>query len=209
MRGVHRWTLLLLLVLSGFPGSTGLFAGDGRCSFLPESEKARRQLQSGRVLISVQHLKNGNYHIQADILIPCSRRTLWQVLTEYNQLADFIPRMKASRVLIDSGRVKHIQQTGTSRFLLFSKTVRVILRVQEQPADSIRFSLIAGDFRTFRGGWYLSGCPDDSVSLLCYRAVLRPAFFAPAFVTKSVQKHDVPRMLKAIRTRCQAREGRP
>ena len=179
-----------------------------RTPCFPLKKEVLVQLQRGQVWIRLEHQKDKNYHIRALIWIPCRRRTIWNVLTDYNHLADFLPQMKACALIQDSAGVKRVAQIGKSRFLLFSKTVRVVLNVREQATDSISFWQVSGDFKTFRGQWQLFAWPDSSAALVCYRAVIQPNFFAPSFITKAIQKRDISRMLKAVRTRCRILEGK-
>ena len=47
----------------------------------------------------------------------------------------------------------HLEQVTVQGFLFFKKRLRIVLDVVEVPLKRVAFSLIEGDFETYRGDW--------------------------------------------------------
>ena len=71
---------------------------------------------------------DGGVFIEGEGIIPESREQVWEALTDYDKLTEFIPNMLESATISDNGDIKIIYQKGKSKFFLFSKTVEIDLR---------------------------------------------------------------------------------
>ena len=128
-----------------------------------------------------------NRFVQGEIRIDAPQEEVWKVLTDYNNLANFIPNMQKSRLQSREadGPLK-LEQVSNWRFLVFKKRVRVLLRVFEHFPDRIAFSQVDGDFHTYSGAWDIDRV-DDAIRLRITLRV-RPAFFAPGFFLDRIAK---------------------
>jgi ribosome-associated toxin RatA of RatAB toxin-antitoxin module len=93
--------------------------------------------------------------IEAAADLPVSVRAAWDVLTDYDHLADFIPDMKSSRVLSRGSEGVKVEQKGEFSFLFLSRTVDVTLMVTESPPVRVASRAIAGSFRELSGSYQL------------------------------------------------------
>jgi ribosome-associated toxin RatA of RatAB toxin-antitoxin module len=111
---------------------------------------------SDEVLITTEELGRRQRRISAEIWLPQSIEHIWQVLTDYDHLADFIPNLDQSHRLkdVDSDTTR-IEQIGAECFLTFKFCARVILDMVESFPNRIEFSMVEGDFRSFAGSWNL------------------------------------------------------
>ncbi|HCR17900.1 MAG TPA: hypothetical protein DIU35_10500 [Candidatus Latescibacteria bacterium] len=134
-----------------------------------------------------------------EIRMEAPQDEVWEVLTDYDNLANFIPNMQKSRLLEGEtdGPLK-LEQISIWRFLIFKKKVRVLLRVFEHYPDRIAFSQIDGDFHTYTGAWDIDRV-DDAIRLRITLRV-RPAFFAPGFYLDRIAKGTAERSLEVIRS---------
>jgi carbon monoxide dehydrogenase subunit G len=78
---------------------------------------------------------------------------IWQTLTDYAHLADFIPGMQKSRVLSQNGAVSVIEQVGAARFLFVSLPIEVTLASTERPPYMIEASLLKGNLKRLEGAY--------------------------------------------------------
>ena len=76
---------------------------------------------------------------------------VWDTLTDYEHLAEFIPGMRRSRVLERRGPVAVVEQSGEARFLFFSIPIEVTLATLEQPPRSIEASMLKGSLKRLQG----------------------------------------------------------
>ena len=61
----------------------------------------------------------GAFRIDASLRVDAHHHIAWQVLTDYNNLARFVPGMQTSQVVSGPGEPLLLKQTGQSGFLLF------------------------------------------------------------------------------------------
>jgi ribosome-associated toxin RatA of RatAB toxin-antitoxin module len=140
-----------------------------------------------------------NRFVQGEIRIEAPQEEVWKVLTDYNNLAKFVPNMQKSRLLAsDADGTLKLEQVSTWRFLLFKKKVRVLLRVFEHHPDRIAFSQIDGDFHTYSGAWDIDKV-DEAIRLRITLRV-RPAFFAPGFFLDRIARESAEQALGVIRS---------
>src|SRR6266571_3683729 len=95
--------------------------------------------------------RQGEYiTVSASAVMQVDARIAWEVLSDYDNLAQFIPDMKSSRVVSRSGDRVVVEQKGEIGFFFYRQPVDVTLEVLEQPhrrkhpgsGDALR----AGDF---------------------------------------------------------------
>ena len=76
---------------------------------------------------------------------------IWQALTDYGRLAEFIPGMHKSRVLSQNGAVTVVEQSGEARFLFISYPIEVTLASTERPPHEIEARLLKGNLKRLDG----------------------------------------------------------
>ncbi len=171
--------------------------------FCQSTIHAQPDLQKGNVQVSLTSLENGVVSVEAKLFIPCQPEDIWIVLTDYNHLYKFIPKMLHSELLKNEGDAKIIKQVARTGISIFQITARVQLRVQEKYLQRIDFEKMKGDFKVFRGSWLLQGADDSTGTVLTYQAEIKPLFPTPIILIKQVQKNDLPEILNAIKQRTQ------
>lgn len=99
----------------------------------------------------------------AAITIDASPEAVWDVLTDYNRLAEFIPNLAVSqRIALPSNapaNIIRIRQVGYKRMLYMCLHAESVLDLIEKPQGEIQFRQVAGDFERFQGKWMLQGLP--------------------------------------------------
>ncbi|MGH8765988.1 MAG: SRPBCC family protein [Burkholderiales bacterium] len=86
-------------------------------------------------------------------LIDAPPDLVWQTLTDYNRLADFVPGMRRSRVLSRNGAVTVVEQLGEASFLFFSFPIEVTVSSTERPPYAIDAMLLRGNLRRLEGSY--------------------------------------------------------
>ena len=141
---------------------------------------------------------DGAVYISGVVIIPVSKENIWKILTDYDNLKNFIPNMMESAILVNNGQYKTILQKGKSKFLFFSKTVEITLDIEEQKPDYIQFQIKTGPFHIYRGNWSLTEL-NLGETHLTYEAIIKPDFFSTKFIMKKVLKKQFRVSLEAIR----------
>ena len=86
-------------------------------------------------------------------LLEAPLELIWQTLTDYARLAEFIPGMRASRVLSQKGAVTVTEQVGEARFLFVSIPIEVTLISTERPPYAIDANLVRGNLKRMQGSY--------------------------------------------------------
>lgn len=155
------------------------------------------------VEVQTARLAERQRQISARIHIPHSIEQVWQVLTDYETLADFIPNLAHSRRLEHPTGGIRLEQVGTQRLLNFNFSARVILDLEETPPQQIRFQMVEGDFKDFAGGWYLEPISSTQPTQTQLQYVVRvlPKRTMPIAIIERRLSKDMQINLLAIRQR--------
>jgi hypothetical protein len=128
------------------------------------------------------------------------------VLTDYDNIARFMPDVRTSRVVERQEGSVRVEQEAVSRFLLFSKRVHLVLDVEES-ADGIRFrNRCPESFELYEGSWTIR--PTAGGTEVSYELSARPAFSVPGPVIHKPLTRDSTIMIGRLRAEIGAREKR-
>lgn len=176
-------------------------------SSMPEND--RQKLLKGEAIIKTLFLDDGIIDTSGSIYVAASPETVWSVLTDYNHLSENIPKVVESKVIEEKGDEKILEQIGKSGILFFEKSVHIVLRVREIFPRSLSFNIIEGDFTIYRGQWKFEPSNSDGGTLLSWKALLKPAFFAPPLLVSFVQHQDLPTILETIKKLAETKKHNP
>ena len=85
--------------------------------------------------------------VRATVNVPPS--IAWDVLTDYDHMADFVSALKTSRVLSRSGNRLEVEQKGGAQFGFLHFDFSSVRAVDLTPQREIRSRLLRGDFERF------------------------------------------------------------
>lgn len=152
--------------------------------------------------IATEKLEGRYRRILASIAVPCSVEHLWQVLTDYDNLADFIPNLTLSRQIGASDSGTLLEQVGAQCFLNIQFCARVVLNMVEQFPHRLGFTMVEGDFRSFEGAWQLEPSSEsENLTRLVYELTLCPPRAVPVMLIERHLRRDLTQNLQAIRQR--------
>jgi len=176
-------------------------------SFDTLSVEKEKQIK-GEIIVTLSNLENKVIGATGEIYIDSQPKKVWTVLTDYDNLKNFIPNIIESGLLKDKGDEKIIVQTVRTGIFLFKKTSHIKLKVKEEHCKHIYFEQISGDFKVYKGEWILEYYQEAQGTFLTFKAEVKPDFFAPLFITRHVQKRDLPVILEAIKRRVESSNNR-
>jgi carbon monoxide dehydrogenase subunit G len=158
-------------------------------------------------VVSVRNTGDGLYAIAATFTVPEPAEVVKAVLTDYPNIPRFMPGVRTSRVLEQAaGRVR-LEQEAVSKFMMFSRTVHLVLDVEET-ASTIHFrDGCHKSFLVYEGSWTLS--PQESGTTLTYELTTKPAFNVPAMVLKRLLERDSREMIDGLRAEISSRGSTP
>ncbi len=137
--------------------------------------------------------------VSGSVYVRSKPASIWNIITDYNNLANTMPGVRQSKVVEDRGNVKIIDQTSKTDVLFIKIKFSTRMIITENFPETLSFELISGDFKTFNGKWVLT--PDEHLNgtFLVWTAQVNPDFSAPDFIVDAVQKRDLRELLETIR----------
>ena len=146
------------------------------------------------------------YQIRSSGTVEAAPAVVWRILTDYNHLADYLPNLKSTRVVSRNGGTVIVEQLGTARFLFFSRTIRLVVQVNERAPDRIDIGLIEGDMKVYRASWELRPLAGATGTRVVYTATIVPKFDVPGIVGTNVVRNDIAKMMAAVLLRLDRQE---
>jgi ribosome-associated toxin RatA of RatAB toxin-antitoxin module len=114
---------------------------------------------------------------------------IWQVLTDFDHLSDFVPDMRVSRVVSSPGEPLRVQQHGIAQVLFFRRLIDVVFAIELDPMRTVKFRAVAGDLRRMEGQWRV--LPAHQSCRIEYRAFGIPAFWVPPLFDRALMRAQV------------------
>ena len=95
--------------------------------------------------------------VSGELTVPVSPATAWAVLTDYERVPEFVPGMRVSRVLEQSGNTRVVEQQGEMQANNMRMLFMGTLRITEEPTNRLSVQFLSGTFRNMQGQWTLQG----------------------------------------------------
>lgn len=140
--------------------------------------------------------EQGVYRVSASFTTPQPAAIAHAVLTDYEQIPRFMPDVRTSRIVERAEAQTVVEQEAVARVLFFSKRVRLVLEVRDDPT-TIRFRDRSGEsFLRYEGVWTLR--QRDGHAVIDYELTARPAFDVPEFLLTRLLRRDADRMIERL-----------
>lgn len=174
-----------------------------------EEDEEKWKEREKQVICHVEVISWRERRIKAEISVNADVESVWNALTDYERLADFVPN------LICSGRIPcphpgriWLEQRGLQRALYWHIEARVVLDLQEFPNSpngrELHFSMVDGDFKKFEGKWSIRSSSRPSSAILSYEVNVIPRFNFPAIFLERIIQSDLPVNLRALACRAES-----
>lgn len=141
----------------------------------------------------------------AEALLPVAPQLVWNVLTDYDRIASFVPGLAASRRVSGAGEPLLLEQRLRVASGGFHFEAVVLLRVEEQPYQEIRFEAVDGNLREMRGEWSIADLVEGS--RLAYRLRMVPGFWLPPVLGPKLIRDGFRAQFDALTTEMMRRAG--
>jgi ribosome-associated toxin RatA of RatAB toxin-antitoxin module len=112
--------------------------------------------------------------VRARATVVASVPLVWEVLTDYDGLARFIPGITKSGVRLRQGHRVTVEQSGEVRFLVFTFPTEVTLEVLESPLEWISSHAVRGNVRRMTGRYDLLPDRARQAVLVRYQGLIEP-----------------------------------
>jgi hypothetical protein len=148
------------------------------------------------------------YHVEGAFEVTAPLAQVWDVLTDYGALKGVVSSLQASEVLSREGNSVLVQQVVLGHFLFFSKSLELLLKVEESPRSSLSFAqACAKPFRVYDGSWTLT---DQGASVaVAYRLNVSSGDLAPAFIERRLFRDNARSLLQELKAEISRRAALP
>jgi hypothetical protein len=137
----------------------------------------------------------------ATVRIHAPREVVWSLITSCAEALNLVPGLVACEVLetAPDGSWQRIRQVLDYSWYIRKLTYEV-RQTYDKPAQ-MSIERVSGDLKTLTVSWKLQKAGDDTVAH--YTVDLAPGFWVPHWLVRVALKRDLPKMLRALRTRAE------
>ncbi len=147
---------------------------------------------SSEPIVSVRsEIRDGSVYVETEATIAATFETIWEALTDYDRLSNFIPGMKSSRLLRYEGSTAFVEQKGSAKFLFFELPIEVVVRSIEDRPHSIRIELEEGTLERLSGGYQLRNAGRENLWKLSWSGYIEPSIPIPNFLIERLIRNDL------------------
>ena len=143
--------------------------------------------------------------IQASADVQADPRTVWDVITDYDHLARFIPFMRSSRVVQRDADRLIVEQAGELGIVFFKQSVEVRLAVVETAPKRVVARAIGGNIKEMEGLYTVEQLP-SGYTRLSYSGRVLPDFAVPPVIGRIALRSVMERQFDAMVSEIASRE---
>jgi len=156
--------------------------------------------------ISIHTVRDGEFvTVSASVVMRVDLHVAWAVLSDYDQLARFIPDMKSSRVISREGNKLRVEQKGEMGFFFYKEPVDILLDVHEEPPTRITARGIEGNIKGLETRYELHS--SDAGVRLDYAGRFIPDFSIPPLIGMPIMNRLIERRFRAMVNEIQRRDA--
>ncbi|XP_038684726.1 uncharacterized protein LOC119984717 isoform X2 [Tripterygium wilfordii] len=181
-------------------------------------------VQEDGVYVEIESPGKRTRRIRSKIAIEASLDTIWDMLTDYEKLADFIPGLAVSQLIEKKDKFARLYQIGQQNLPFGLKfNAKCILDCYEKDLENfpsgkrrdIEFKMTEGDFQIFEGKWTIEQFIKESSvesdlsfsqgfeTTLSYSVDIKPKLWLPVSLVEGRLCQEIKINLSSIRERAQ------
>ena len=164
-----------------------------------ESINKSKEIDYRTIEQTMEKLPGGTRRLAAQLTTSASLDSLWNVLTDYDQLNTYIPNLLLSKKIYQKDNNVHLKQIGAQDFLGMKFSAEVTIDLFEyKKLGLLKFKLIKGDFRKFQGSWKIQKIKDTQKNSLVYDLTVQGCKWMPIGLIEKRLKKDLSENLIAV-----------
>ena len=168
----------------------------------PAADIAHESAQHGDIEVSVSlDAAEQSGSASASVRIHASREVVWSLITSCAEALHLVPGLVACEVIETAPdrswqRIRHVMD-----YSWYAPRLTYDIRASYDRPSRVSIERVSGDLRILRGSWALQS--DGEETLAHYAVDLAPGFWVPRWIVRSALRRDLPKMLRALRTRAE------
>jgi Polyketide cyclase / dehydrase and lipid transport len=143
--------------------------------------------------------QSGSAH--ASVRIHARREVVWSLITSCMEALRLVPGLASCDVMETAPdrswqRIRHVMD-----YSWYLRKLTYEFRASYDPPARVSIERLSGDLRILRGSWDLQS--DADYTIAHYTVDLAPGFWVPRWIVRAALKRDLPKMLRALRSRAE------
>ncbi len=156
----------------------------------------------------MERLPHGKRRLAVQLRLEPEPASIWDVITDYDNLHRFIPNLEHSRVVWRRDGALGVEQVGTQLLCGLRFSARVTLELREELENGrLTFRMLQGDFRCFQGEWRVGR--DATSSWLFYDLLVQGKPGMPIGLIEQRLQQDLANNLRGVQQEAQKRQSSP
>ena len=142
----------------------------------------------------------------ATVRIHADRRIVWSLLTSCTDALKLVPGLVDCAVVRTAPDhswqlIRHVID-----YSWYVPKLTFVFRADYRYPERITIERVSGDLKVLTGAWDLE--QDGDFTIAHYSLALAPGFWVPHWLVRVALRHDLPKMLRALRARAESmRDG--
>jgi hypothetical protein len=169
----------------------------------PAADLGQESAQHGDIEVAVTldaGEQSGSAH--ASVRIHARREVVWTLITSCAEALRLVPGLAGCDVMETAPdrswqRIRHVMD-----YSWYLPKLTYEFRASYDRPARVSIERLAGDLRILRGSWDLQS--DGDYTIAHYAVDLAPGFWVPRWIVRAALKRDLPKMLRALRTRAES-----
>jgi ribosome-associated toxin RatA of RatAB toxin-antitoxin module len=140
------------------------------------------------------------FDLRAHASVHATAQRAWEVLTNYDRLAEFVPNLSSSRLISRADRECVVAQEGYGQFLFIKQPIHLLVHVHETPFSNIALTLLKGNMHEYQANWAITAATaaDNHLTQIAYTGTIAPAFYIPSLFGAAMMKSDLRNMIATV-----------
>jgi Polyketide cyclase / dehydrase and lipid transport len=166
------------------------------------ADLAKESAQHGDIDVAVSlDASQQSGSANATVRIHASRDVVWSLITSCAEALHLVPGLIACDVMETAPdrswqRIRHVMD-----YSWYVPKLTYEIRATYDPPSGVSIERISGDLLILKGSWALQS--DGEYTIAHYTVNLAPGFWVPQWIVRAALRRDLPKMLRALRTRAE------
>ena len=136
------------------------------------------------------------YVVKAQMFAPVPQATAWAVLTDFDNMASWVPNVRDSHVVKPGDKQMTIEQNGTAKLGPLSLPYTSLREIVVDPKTTIQSTQVKGSMKRQQSLMTLSAA--DGGTKMVYQLEIVPSLLVSTVISEDLLKHDIEEEFTAI-----------
>jgi carbon monoxide dehydrogenase subunit G len=136
------------------------------------------------------------YIVNAIFIAPVPKAVAWDVLTDFDHLAAWVPNVTDSKAIKREDAFVTVEQKGVAKYGAASFPYTTERRIELRPPSAIKTAQVKGNMRRVESSIMLE--TEGNTTRIVYHLEIVPSAFAGAVMSKKFVEHEVGEQFTAI-----------